>query len=257
MANDSIAQPHFQKLQQQFAEHIRNPEKPYAPKGEQQIEPRRLEVYESLFFNNVEGFFNSLFPVTSAVLGEDRWQQLMREYMIKHRARTPLFHRLGEEFLAFLNDSYEPQQQDPTFLLELAHYEWVELALGISPEEADSNPTGLKADLQQAYQLSPVAWPLVYDWPVQQISVDYQPETAPEQVTTLLVFRNADDRVEFMEIAPLLYQWLTALNEADSARAALMPLTAELELDEAALEQFAVQTLQQLIDLNIIHPRNV
>ncbi|WP_373017642.1 DUF2063 domain-containing protein [Thiomicrorhabdus sp.] len=257
MANDSSVQnlPHFQQLQRQFAEHIRNPEKAYAPNGEKPIEPRRMQVYESLFFNNIEGFFSGLFPVSAAVLGKQRWQELMREYMVKHRARTPLFHRLGEEFLTFLSESYEALPEDPEFLLELAHYEWVELALTVSPDEGVVNPSDLKADLQQAYELSPVAWPMAYEWPVHQISVDNQPQSPSEQATTLLGFRNAEDKVEFSEIMPLLYQWLESLDEADSAQSALNKVAADLGLNGAELEQFAIQTLQQLIDLNIVHPR--
>ncbi|MEA3405229.1 MAG: putative DNA-binding domain-containing protein [Pseudomonadota bacterium] len=260
--NDELERPYFQQLQMQFAEHIRNPAVAYAPEGEAPIEPRRLEAYESLFYNNIDGFFSNLFPVCKLILGDSRWHELMREYMTKHQARTPLFHELGEEFLAFLNDEYEALESDPEFLLELAHYEWVELAISVNPEEGfeplDKDSQAAEPSLDSIYQLSPVAWPLAYQWPVHLLSIDYQPEQPEGGITTLLAYRNSNDTVNFIELTPLLYQWVLMIEDgADSglsAGDAFMEMTEEMELDEAEVQSFAIQTLQQLINLNVIRP---
>lgn len=252
--------PYFQQLQMQFSAHIRNPDiEAYAPAGEKPIEPRRLKAYQELFFNNIRDFFSQLFPVCKEILGEQRWLELMREYMVKHEAETPLFHQLGEEFLTFLQQEYQPVPSDPEFLLELAHYEWVELALAISEEpnyEADDSPI----DLQSAYQLSPLAWPLAYEWPVHQLSVNFQPSAKPDGVTTLLVYRtvneNGDEVVDFMTLTPMLYQWLQALPEHASAKEALQAVTQGLAVDEETLESFAKQTLTELMALAIIGKAN-
>jgi len=259
--NDELERPYFQQLQMQFAQHIRNPAVAYAPEGEAAIEPRRLEAYESLFYNNIDGFFSNLFPVCKQILGESRWHELMREYMAKHQARTPLFHELGEEFMAFLSDEYEALESDPEFLLELAHYEWVELAISVSPDEGfeplDKDSQTAEPSLDSIYQLSPVAWPLAYQWPVHLLSTDYQPHE-PEGITTLLAYRTPDDEVNFIELTPLLYQWILMIEDgADSGLSAgesFKEITEEMEMDEAELQAFAIQTLKQLIDLNVIRP---
>ncbi|VAW49801.1 FIG005107: hypothetical protein, partial [hydrothermal vent metagenome] len=127
--------PYFQRLQQQFAAHIRDPQNTaYAPEGELPIESRRLIAYQELFFNNIKSFFSQIFPVCAEILGEERWLDILREYLVKHDAHTPLFHELGQEFLLFLDSEFVPKENDPAFLLELAHYEWVELALSVSTE---------------------------------------------------------------------------------------------------------------------------
>ncbi|MBN2865144.1 MAG: putative DNA-binding domain-containing protein [Thiotrichales bacterium] len=263
--------PYFQQLQMQFAQHIRNPQIPYAPEQEASIEPRRLNAYKELFFNNVNGFFSNLFPVCKQILGEARWTDLIREYLIKHHARTPLFHEMGEEFIIFLNEEYEPLETDPEFLLELAHYEWMELAVAVSPEEGFAfSETGepvaatqpITADaLDAIYELSPVAWPLAYQWPVHLLSVDNQPTEPGNEngaITTLMVYRNPDDSVGFMELTPLLFQWLLAIEEGaetqQTAAEALHELTADLGYDAQELEAFALQSLQQLLDLYLIRP---
>ena len=258
-SNDNL--PYFQQLQKQFAGHIRNPQNTtYAPAGQTAIEPRRLQAYQELFFNNLEGFFSQMFPVCVEVLGSERWMQIIREYMIKHNSRTPLFHELGEEFLGFLQSEFEPVKSDPVFLLELAHYEWVELALSVSTDVGFS-PMAMPEEglsLDAKYRLSPLAWPLAYEWPVHQLSKAFQPIEKPLDVTTLLVYRHqgsaqdgsVEDFVDFMTLTPLLYQWLMALDEAESARTAFESIAEDYQLTPELLED----VLKDLFELNVLQP---
>ena len=54
-------------------------------------------------------------------------QEMVRDFMRRHRSTTPLFTEVGQEFLAYLQDERGPQAGDWPFMLELAHYEYVEL----------------------------------------------------------------------------------------------------------------------------------
>lgn len=257
----------FQQLQQQLSNYIRDPEnRAYQPEGGLEIEQRRLDIYAELFFNNLYGLFSQVFPVCKAIIGENRWQQICREFLVKHNAQTPLFHELAGEFLDFLDNEFSPQPTDPEFLLELAHYEWIELVLSVSEEEdfiARQIPWQ-QIDLAAKFELSPLALPLAYQWPVHQLAADYQPEE-PEQATTLLVYRQCaqmdagqpisniqKDGIEFIELTPLLYQWLVALNDYQSAELALEAISQDLELNQQALQEFAKQTLQQLMAKGIV-----
>ncbi len=267
-ANSNTALPYFQRLQLQFSAHIRDPQNTaYVPEGEQPIESRRLIAYQELFFNNIESFFTQIFPVCSDILGKARWLEILREYMIKHDAHTPLFHELGQEFLQFLDSEFEPQADDPPFLLELAHYEWVELALSVSPEidfEGGEKTSATQLSWEHAYQLSPVAWPLAYEWPVHRLSAHCQPKQKPEEASTLLVYRYLDqgdavdsvpqETVEFIELAPLLYQFLMALESASSAQEAFESVAKPYAMPADQLQTFAEQTLHELVSLNILRP---
>jgi len=100
----------------------------------------------------------------------------------------------------------------PPFMVELAHYEWVEMALQQS--EADPLPlsdAGLLLD--RPLQVSPLAWPLAYAWPVQSVGPDYQPQTAPVQPTLLLVRRAEDWSVKFSALSPLAWRLLQRIEE--------------------------------------------
>ncbi|BCN94068.1 hypothetical protein THMIRHAM_18530 [Thiomicrorhabdus immobilis] len=178
--------PYFQQLQLQFTAHMRHPQRyAYQPENEPQIENRRLKVYGELFFNNIQDIFSQIFPVCKSILGEPRWMLLIREYMFKHQAQTPLFHQLGEEFLAFLQNEFAPLEEDPKFLLELAHYEWVELALTVSEELGFEKDSQHPIDLDSPYKVSPLAWLLAYEWPVHQLSKENQIKQKSQQATTL------------------------------------------------------------------------
>jgi hypothetical protein len=110
------------------------------------------------------------------------------------------------------------QQDDPGFLLELAHYEWVEMALSLD----ERDPAGLMADpegdlLEGIPVLSPLAWPLSYRYPVHQIKPGYQPDRVPDTATHILVYRNRQDQVKFMKLNDVSRHLLELLKEHPGA----------------------------------------
>ena len=173
-----------------------------------------MRIYRELFFNNISKFLASNFPVLHKIYGEQAWKQLAREFYVEHRAHTPLFPELPKEFLRYVQEQRQNRAGDPPFLLELAHYEWVELALSLDASELDDIPADPAGDLIQGIPLlSPLAWPLAYQFPVHRISPDYQPQAAPEQATRLLAYRNRADQIKFMEINPVTWLLLDKLQE--------------------------------------------
>lgn len=252
--------PSFQKIQQAFAEHLRNPQEiPYDDELLPEalpIEPRRMALYESLFFNNVDDFFSSQFPVLKDVLGKQRWLEIMREYMVKHRAKTPLFHELGQEFLEFLQSSYEPKDSDPKFIFELAHYEWVEVALATAMEVGFQNPVTKTLDIHQYYEVSPIAWPLSYQWPVHDISAELIPNEMPEKPTTLLVYRDTNDQVKFLELTPMLYQLIVLIDEHRNStfQEIIMMLAEAINQPVDRLLTSVYPALEMLYTENVIRP---
>ncbi len=118
--------PDFQTLQRKFAAHLRNPDSYPAPDG---IEERRLDIYRNLFFNNVNGFLRQGFPVLHSLLDRERWQRRDRTCFEKHASHTPYFLEIRQEFVSFLASGQGSEPGDPVFMLELAHYEWMELVL--------------------------------------------------------------------------------------------------------------------------------
>jgi hypothetical protein len=244
-------------LQTAFAAHLRNPELSPAPEG---IEDRRLQIYRDLFFNNICKFLSSNFPVLKKIYGEAAWRQLAREFYTEHRAHTPLFPEIPKEFLRYVQEQREDRQGDPPFLLELAHYEWVELALSLDTHEIDAHQIDkfeVQADgdlLQGIPVLSPLAWPLAYRFPVHRIGPDFRPDIAPAEATRLLAYRNRKDEVRFMQINQLIWLLLEKLQNGEhSGREILLSIAAETgHPDSEALLEHGKKLLQDLQERDVV-----
>lgn len=245
--------PRFQKLQYAFAAHIRDPEHQPTPAD---VEDRRMAVYRELLFNNVSSTLASTFPVLTKILGDSRWQTLVRDFFKRHQSQTPLFAELPEEFLAYLQTEYTAEPGDPPFLTELAHYEWVELAVDIQAEELDWDAIDSQGDLLKGRPvLSPLAWPLAYAWPVHTLSPDNQPAEPPAQPTFLVVYRDSDDRVQFMEINAVTARLLELLNEAaesDTGRALLERVAADADQPSETFVEAGRNALEKLRSKGIV-----
>lgn len=221
-------------LQRRFAAHIRDPERQPAPEG---IEDRRLQVYRELFFNNMRSMLAGNFPVLHELYGADAWSALVRDFYADYRCHTPLFTEIAREFLRYLQDVREPGPDDPPFLLELAHYEWVELALELDDRDLDAVQADGDGDLLQGCPvLSPLAWPLSYRFPVHRIRPDYRPSEAPPEATHLLVYRDRGDRVRFMTLNAVARRLLGLLQEDApiTGRAALERIAADIRHPDPA-----------------------
>jgi hypothetical protein len=215
--------------QDAFAAHIRDPERVPPPPG---IEARRMKIYRELFFNNVQSMLAGNFPVLRKLYGDDGWQALIRAFYRDHDCQTPLFTELAREFLRYLDARTDTDagHNDPPWLRELAHYEWIELALQISEARSDEIAHDPHGDLLEGRPLvSPLAWPLAYAWPVHRIGPDYRPETPPDAPTLLMLRREADGTVSFHALTALSFRLLQRLDAEPElgGREHLLALAAE------------------------------
>lgn len=257
------AQPEFQRVQRAFAAHLRDPAVHAAPP---ELEDRRLKIYRELFYNNVEDFLATAFPVLRKLSSDAVWHARVRDFYARHESKSPQFYKLAEEFLHFIENERGAHPDDPPFIAELAHYEWVELALSISEAEATPDlggadtascvskgvreaphrpapaPTSLRSGtvarvdpngdlLAQPPVVSPLAWILSYVWPVHRIGPEHQPTEAPAQPTYLVVYRTRQDEVRFMEINAVSARLLQLIEEhpARCGREHLLAIAAELQ----------------------------
>lgn len=246
--------PAFKQAQYEFAAHIRNPEVNPLPAG---VETRRMKIYSELFYNNVEDFISNTYPVLKSITAEKQWHEMIRDYFSKHLSHTPLFPEMPREFLKYL-ETERNNPLDPVFIKELAHYEWIELALMTSDLDEDIDWSKIDQDtdlLNNIPVLSPLAWPLTYHYPVHQISPDFIPGIESEQPVYLLIYRDKNDSVHFIELNPVTARLIQCLNEENN-------LTCKQILENIATEmnhpnpdiviQGGYQILQDLKNRNVL-----
>ncbi|MFH1495020.1 MAG: putative DNA-binding domain-containing protein [Pseudomonadota bacterium] len=218
--------PAFQRYQYDFAAHIRNPKAHPRPQG---VPVKRMKVYSELLYNNLEGFLLACFPVLRKVLGQRRWGRLVRDFFADHSCHTPIFRQIPEEFVHYLKEKRGLRAGDPVFLADLAHYEWVELALSVSPLEIDWSGIERDGDMLAGQPvLNPVLALLRYPCPVHLIGPKFKPAQQVED-THILVFRDLDDQVRFTELNPVSARLVSLLQEQSiSGKEALLRIAGEL-----------------------------
>jgi len=232
-----------------MARYLRDPQKQPPPEG---VEPRRLKIYQDLVYNNIEGFISGGFPVLHSLYEDADWHQLVRAFIDQHRCHTPYFLEISQEFLQFLMEDFSLRDCDPPFIAELAHYEWVELALDVSREELPE-PAITDDILAAVIRLSPLAWLLSYRFPVHRIGPGFRPVEA-EEPTYLVVYRDRDDQVRFMELNAATTRLLELVrdNKMSSGGVLLTLLAKEMNMAEDSVLAFGSDQLQQLLEQSVV-----
>lgn len=227
----------FQAYQNAFTAHIRDPEHNEKPA---QVDDHRMGVYREIVFNNLVSSVSSCFPVCKKILGEARWQSLCRAFFASDQTKTPIFREIPQAFLDFL----PTQAQLPEYLIALAHYEWVELALANMPD-VPLNIDEACDVLNDHIMLNPSHMLMEYAYPVHQISDIYQPESP--DTTHLLIFRKVDYRIEFIVLNPMTYQLLLLIKQKQTGKQALSLIAEHLQHPEPhTIIQFGKAILDDL-----------
>jgi uncharacterized protein len=235
--------PEFQRYQLAFASHIRDPKRARRPAG---VEARRMNIYNEIVYNNTESFLLSCFPVLRKVLGKRRWDRLVRAFFAEHRSHTPYFRQIPEEFLQYLQNAWGGGKDYPDFLIELAHYEWIELLLSVSNRDEHLPQHDAKGDLLEGRPLlNPVLANLAYQYPVHRVRPRARIIAAP---TFLLVFRDRDMGVRFLEQSSVSARFLNLLETGNgTGREAVAKLANEIQhKNPAQLMGFARGFLEEL-----------
>lgn len=244
----------FKDKQYAFAAHIRDPENVAAPEG---IESRRMAIYRKLFFNNLYSLLGTFFPVLRKIHSDDQWRRFIRGFLQQHQSQTPYFLQLPEEFLGYLQNEFEASDSDYPFLLELAHYEYAELALSVSEEQNDMSGVDPNGDLLANVPVkSALSWSYAYRYAVHRISPGFLPEQPEEQPVYLALYRNSDDSVGFLELNAITAALLDAIEFNEDNRTGeqlLRALARKINYPDAdALIAHGADALREMRQLEIL-----
>lgn len=247
------SEQNFKDIQYQFTAHIRAPQKNPVPDA---IEDRRMEIYRGLLYRNVEGFIANGFPVTRKLYQDEPWHKMIRDFFANHESHSPYFKDIAKEFITYLSEERTPQKEDPPFLNELAHYEWLEIMLAFIDTDIPWDNIERNGDLMHGVPvLSPLMQLNQYQYPVQKIKPDFQPLTPGEQPTFLLVYRDQQDKVGFMEVNPMTARLieLIATNQHSTGQEILTTLAREIpSMREQVILHGGHTTLAQLKEKDIV-----
>ena len=146
----------------------------------------------------------------------------------------------------------DEHDRHPVFLLELAHYEWIELALTVSNLDEQLAEPDVQGDLIEGRPfLNPVLANLAYQYPVHRIRPRVKVVATP---TFLLVFRDAGFNMRFIEQSNVSARLLGLLESGTlSGREAVARLADEIgHADPPKLVDFARAFLEELRQVGAI-----
>lgn len=245
----------FKETQYALVEHIRDPANNAFEGG---IENRRLQIYRELFFNNIVGFLSSGFPVLEGIYGEENWKVLARKFFAQHDSRSPYFADISKEFVEYLSNEYEMTDTDPVFLQELAHYEWLELAISIRKSDQKAvvfeGTEASKTIIPETIVFSDLATLASYQYPVHQLSKTYQPEE-PAEITYLVVYRNDQEEVNFTLINTVSAHLLTLIQQSEGSQTTELiknMIKALPQLPEDQVRTGTLDTIKQFLKQQIL-----
>ena len=221
------AEPEFIRLQRAFTRHLRDPDNVPAPGAH---EARRMAIYRHAIYANVAGFMGDNYPRVRAIMSDERWAAMLRDYIIRHVSTTSAFVELPREFLAYLEHERD-DPYDPPFLYELAHFDWLETLVGADRRVVELGGIDTAGDLLDGRPvLNPTLRVVSYRYPVHAIDVDFQPTEPPAQATCIAAFRDTGKHYNFLDLNPAAARLLELLRDARTAsgRAALERIAAEL-----------------------------
>ena len=194
-------EPYFQRVQREFCAHVRDPRNVAPPEG---IEDRRMAIYRRLFFSNIHGLVEGMFPRTLELVGAKALKEACYEFFSHYACRTPYFHQIDSEFVDYLAKEKPAALQDFPYAPELADYEctWrkVNLADDAPLAEPPAKPNEDNDLLDHCLLLSPSLQLRVYAWPVHQITERPPSPSKPEIPTPLLIFRNRKKHIQVVEL---------------------------------------------------------
>ncbi len=234
----------FQRYQIAFTAHLRNPTQHKRPAH---VTDARMAIYREIVFNNIFSSVSACFPVCKNILGVRAWRKLVRLFFANHQAISPIFREIPQQFLQFINDVKDL----PAYLQQLAHYEWVELAIGTQQTEVIKLSKNIDL-INEKPILAPANMLLEYDYAVHKISKRHIPNTTEK--TCLLVFRNNAHQVKFIELNAMTFQLLTLIQEHEmTGKQALIKLAKETgHPDAEAIIQFGMEILNNLANQQAI-----
>ena len=240
------AEPEFIRLQRAFTRHLRDPDNVAAPGAH---EERRMAIYRHAIYANVAGFMGDNYPRVRAVFDEEHWQAMLREYIVRHVSWSSAFVELPQEFLAYLEHERD-DPADPPFLLELAHFDWLETLVGADTRSIDSAVFDRDGDLLSGVPYpNPIMRRIDYAYPVHAIDENYLPQEPPATPTRIAAFRDPDNHYGFLDLNDASARLLDRImaNEHRTGRELLAQLAGDLGLEAGAgFEHHGLEILNRM-----------
>ena len=207
------------------------------------LNSKEVELYKELIFNRFLDSFEHAFPFTKEVLGDERFEFLVEDYVKEHHSKQILWQE-AKGLVDFVIKNDWKFKKDFPFIDDLIYYEWLEIEL--SNENEEENKT--EFDWNKNYQISKTARLNIYEYPVhkyEELEIDEIIKNKGRY--NLLVFREPQNfEIKTVELTDFVYQLLDEISSGVTPLNALKSKDIEVELEDITpyLENFFTELIQ-------------
>ncbi len=154
----------------------------------------REKIYYHLLRANLHEVLANIYPRVIDNVGAENWAFLLDEFLRQHRAATPYFYQLPDEFLSFLWHNKAEYEQWP-WLWALAHFEWMELVATVADEALPAPNTAL-------IRCTPLLYYCQYEYAVYPLDKEYTALARRAYPWQGVVYRNGQHEVQWFALEP-------------------------------------------------------
>lgn len=199
--------PSFEKLQKDFIRRLRTPESV----ATSDVGAERADIYRQLLLEKYRALVAKSFPLACNLVPPVIWSQLVVDFIRDVDVRTPYFYQLSQVFLDYVTHARQEVVEDYPFLVELMHFEWAEMALSIS--EAELPSVKVAAWQTAPLMVSPLAWLLLYCYPVHEFRKAGHALAARAAPVCLIMWRDRQDQLAWREVTARCWALVEYLQE--------------------------------------------
>lgn len=208
-------------------------------------------VQEKDVSTSVEETLNECYSVSKSILSDSQWEHLIQDFVQKLTGHNLLHSNLIEEFLYYLKEEANLESYPP-FLVELAHFEWIDFDLKTAEIHFEYDKSG--DCLNDIPIISPLAELLIYNYPVHKIEKEISQMKLDETPTYIIAWRDTLGIVRFMTTNDMTARLFEILKENAelTGRQALETIADEIQINDT----------QELIEhglnmLNTLHEHQI
>lgn len=187
----------------------------------------RLLLYRDLARNALEDPLPDCFPITHGLLEEaELWDDCVDAFLASRTIQSAYYRDVNPAFVAWLAESAWGQERWP-FLLQLAHFEYIEVEILRWPDEPSATDLRPGPDAESRVVFDGATRNLAYAFRVHEATQDDPEPSAGE--TFLLGYRDAEGDFAYSELSAHASAFLARCLEGESVGAAASALNLELE----------------------------
>ncbi len=184
------------------------------------VPPERLLVYRHLIRRTLHDVLADFLPRVRSRRGEELFAADADAWIAEHGPRSRLLRDLPGEFVAWIAPRWAVAPTIPPWLADLARHELLELEIAAAPASSAVPPRPFTLDARLAFDAS--ARLVRHAFAVHELPDALGPDDVPRPGhTALLVYRDREHTVRFLQLSPLAEALVDALLQAATVEDAI------------------------------------